>query len=268
MASATSTDDDALHETAAAPCGFASLPLDVISTHILSHDFLPEPRDLGRLRAVSKYMRDAVDATGREIKKLSDWDAARLGYVSLLKERFSRGVLKDEWDQCLKCLVCAAAARNGDLEALKALLEDGYPWNEKTCAFAAWGGQLEILKWARANDCPWNEETCAGAAEGGQLEVLKWACENGCPWNVRTCSYAAEGGHFETLKWLHENGCEWHEETCEYAASGGQLEILKWLRANDCPWDEGTCDERGEARPPRDAEVGARERLPVELLDV
>jgi hypothetical protein len=248
MASATSTDDDALHETAAAPCGFASLPLDVISTHILSHDFLPEPRDLGRLRAVSKYMRDAVDATGREIKKLSDWDAARLGYVSLLKERFSRGVLKDEWDQCLKCLVCAAAARNGDLEALKALLEDGYPWNEKTCEFAAWGGQLEILKWARANDCPWNEETCAGAAEGGQLETLKWLRENGCPWDEWTCSKAAEHSRYgynisrclEVLKWARENGCPWNEETCANAALNGHLDVLKWLRANGCPWDENT----------------------------
>jgi hypothetical protein len=43
-------------------------------------------------------MRDAVDATGREIKKLSDVDAAELGYVSLLKDRHSRGLLSD--DRC------------------------------------------------------------------------------------------------------------------------------------------------------------------------
>jgi hypothetical protein len=55
-----------------APDLFSSLPLDVISTHILRSDFLPETADLGRLRAVSKRMRDAVDATGREIKKLSN----------------------------------------------------------------------------------------------------------------------------------------------------------------------------------------------------
>ena len=56
-------------DTADAPGGFSSLPLDVISTHILRSDFLPEPGDLGRLRAVSRRMRDAVDATGREIKE-------------------------------------------------------------------------------------------------------------------------------------------------------------------------------------------------------
>jgi hypothetical protein len=58
MTSATSNDDGALVKTAAARVGFSSLPLDVIFTHILRSDFLPEPGDLGRLRAVSKDMRE------------------------------------------------------------------------------------------------------------------------------------------------------------------------------------------------------------------
>ena len=209
MASTTSTDDDALVKTAAAPGGgFASLPLDVISTHILTPDFLPEPRDLGRVRAVSKAMRDAVDATGREIKKLSDEDAARLGYFSLLKDRHSRGLLEDE------NLLCAAAARNGDLEALKALLEDDYPWDEDTCAYAAKGGHLETLKRLRANGCGWSEWTCEAAAEHGHLEMLQWARENGCAWDVWTCAVAAQHGHLETLKWARENGRPWVQWTC------------------------------------------------------
>ena len=229
MTSATSTDDDALHETAAAPGGFASLPPHVISTNILRSDFLPEPRDLGRLRAVSKGMRDAVDATGREIKKLCDWEAAELGYVSLLKDRHSRGLLDDEY------LLCVAAARNGDLEALKALLEDDYPWDDDTCAYAARGGHLEILKWARENGCPWNGSTCAFAAKGGHLETLKWARENGCPWSAWTCANAARGGHLETLKWARANGCPWDKATCWFAAEHGHIEMLKWARENGAP---------------------------------
>ena len=131
-----------------APDLFSSLPLDVISTHILRSDFLPETGDLGRLRAVSKRMRDAVDATGREIKNLSNAEAAELGDVSLLKDRHSRGLLGDEY------LLCAAAARNGDLKELKALRADKWPWNEGTCANAAYGGHLEVLKWARENGAP------------------------------------------------------------------------------------------------------------------
>jgi hypothetical protein len=83
MSSATSKNDDTDPEL---DC-FSSLPLNVISTHLLRSDILPEPGDLGRLRAVSRRMRDAVDATGREIEKLSDEDATKLGYVYVLKDR-------------------------------------------------------------------------------------------------------------------------------------------------------------------------------------
>ena len=179
-------------DTADAPGGFSSLPLDVISTHILRSDFLPEPGDLGRLRAVSRGMRDAVDATGREIKVVRDWHAANLGYLSLLKDRHTRGVLQSK-----RCL-CKAAARSGQLEVLQWARESNCPWDYMTCAYAAKGGHLEMLKWARENGCPWNSLTCEGAAEGGHLDVLKWARENGCPWGEWTCAYAARGGHLET----------------------------------------------------------------------
>ena len=157
-------------DTADAPGGFSSLPLDVISTHILRSDFLPEPGDLGRLRAVSRGMRDAVDATGREIKKLSDMDAAHLGYVSLLKDRHSRGLLEDEY------LVCGAAARSGQLEELKALRAKNFPWNLSTCQQR----RAATSTCASENGCP----------SGGHLEVLKWARENGWPqtWDMLTCA--------------------------------------------------------------------------------
>ena len=152
-------------DPADAPGGFSSLPLDVISTHILRSDFLPEPGDLGRLRAVSRGMRDAVDATGREIKRLSDREAAHLGHVSLLKDRHRRGVLEDER------ITCAAAARKGDLEELKALRADEWPWDTRTCLFAARGGHLEVLKWARENGCPWDRITRRLAASKGYVET-------------------------------------------------------------------------------------------------
>ena len=221
-------------DSAAARMDISSLPLDVFSTHILSSEFLPETADLGRLRAVNKGMRDAVDATGREIKKLSNEEAMHLGYVSLLKERHTRGVLKDE------CLTCAAAARNGDLEELKALRAESFPWSKLTCELAAFGGHLDVLKWARENYCPWDKETCEQAAKGGHLEVLKWARENDCPWDEETCAHAALGGQLEVLQWARENGCPWDEDTCAGAAMGGHLEVLKWARENGCPFGAET----------------------------
>ena len=186
MTSDTSTQHhDTPVDTADAPGGFSSLPLDVICTHILKSDFLPEPGDLCRLRAVSRGMRDAVDATGREIKVVRDWHAANHGYLSLLKDRHTRGVLQR------RRYLCEAAARSGHLEELKSFRAKNFPWTEQTCALAAWGGHLEVLKWARENDCPWDEETCTYAAKGGHLEVLQWARANDCPWDERTCAYAA-----------------------------------------------------------------------------
>ena len=146
MTSAVSKNDD----TDPARFGLWSLPPDVISTHILRSDFLPETADLGRLRAVCHGMRDAVDATGREIEKLSNWKAMGLGNVSLLKDRHSRGLLKGDEGS----FVCAAAARTGQLEELKALRAAKFPWDSWTCESAAEGGQLEVLKWARENGCP------------------------------------------------------------------------------------------------------------------
>jgi hypothetical protein len=180
----------------AAQAGVAipGLPFDVAVSIVEKH--LPDPADLAVLRAVSKGMRAAVDATGRKVEEFDEKDAVERGYVSTLKCLRRRGLLEEE------SLLCAAAARIGDLEALKALRRaEKFPWDERTCARAAQGGHLEVLKWARENDCPWDWRTCAFAAWGGHLEVLKWARENDCPWDERTCLEAAKFGHLEKLKW-------------------------------------------------------------------
>jgi hypothetical protein len=171
---------------------------DILITHVFPH--LPDPADLAVLRAVSKGMRDAVKETGREINEFSEEDAAERGYVSTLECLRRRGVLEDER------LLCAAAAKSGDLGKLKALHAEKLPWDDETCANAAKGGHLEVLKWARENDCPWDELTCYFAAKGGHLEVLQWAHENGCPWDKDTCLHAVKNGHLDILQYLRANG--------------------------------------------------------------
>ena len=145
------------------------LPFDVAVSLVKEH--LPDPADLAILRAVSRGMRDAVDATGRKVEECDEEDAGKRGYLTTLKCRLRRrGRLENE------CSLCAAAASNGDLEELKLLrYHEKSSWDEKTCAFAARGGHLEVLKWLRENKCPWESNTCANAAFGGHLETLKWA---------------------------------------------------------------------------------------------
>ena len=162
----------------------ASLPVDLVATQVLRH--LSDPMDLAVLRAVSKGMRAAVDATGREIAEANDpEDAADRGFLTTLRHMHSRGRLKYQTDHEL---VCYAAAKTGQFEELKALRAENWPWSEMTCGGAASGGHFEILKWARKNGCPWNAWTCSGAARGGHFEILKWAHKNDCPWDEHTCS--------------------------------------------------------------------------------
>jgi hypothetical protein len=103
---------------------FEDIPRD-IKNEILGEAKLPDPVDRALVRAVSRSMRDAVDATGRDIEKLNTSTecrrAAELGWLSTLKNRLRRGILD-------KPGVCTSAAR---------------------------GGHLEIVKWARENGCPW-----------------------------------------------------------------------------------------------------------------
>ena len=205
------------------------LSFDVVVSIVEKH--LPDPADLAILRAVSKGMRDAVDATGRKVEDFGQYDAAERGYLSTLKCLRRRGVLKDER------LLCAAAARSGQLEALKALRAENFGTSGRA-ADAANGGHLEVLKWARENGCPWDERTCRGAAECGHLEVLKWARDNGCPWDENTCESAARPPR---------------------GAEVGARERL--------PVGQEDVRGSGGVRPPRCAEVGARERLPVGRVD-
>ena len=63
---------------AQAGVAFPGLPFDVAVSIVKKH--LPDPADLAVLRAVSKGMRDAVDATGRNVAESGEYFAAeRLG---------------------------------------------------------------------------------------------------------------------------------------------------------------------------------------------
>jgi hypothetical protein len=127
-------------EAAQLAIAIPNLPFDVVVSHVFREKHLPDPADLAVLRGVSRGMRAAVDMTGRKVKEFGQYDAVERGYVSTLKCLRRRGRLSDER------LLCAAAARSGDLEALKALrLVENCPWGVLTCANAAKGGHLEVL---------------------------------------------------------------------------------------------------------------------------
>ena len=151
---------------------FAALPVHILITHVLSSGNLPDPSDLARLRAVSREMRDAVAATGRRVYELEAWEAIKFGELIGLRFLHQRGDFDDDPDSL--------------------------------CTLAAGEGQLEILKWLRENDFPWDSETCEFAAMNGHLEVLQRARAHGCRRTVSMCSKAAQGGHLAPRAGFHQ----------------------------------------------------------------
>ena len=213
---------------------FPRLPDHVVVEHILRSEYFDDPADLARLPAVSRAMRDTVAATGLRFEELDEKRAVMLGCLSALQRRHRQGRLSRQES------LCQAAARGGNLEELKVLRADGWPWGVMTCAYATLGGHLEVLQWARANGCPWDGWTCASAAMGGHLELLQWLRANGCPWDENTCAMAAGRGHLEVLQWARAKGCPWNWVACAGAAFSGHLEVLQWLRAQTAALNNDT----------------------------
>ena len=202
---------------------FPGLPDHLVVTHILRYEYFDDPADLARLPAVSRAMCDAVAGTGFRFKELEECKVVDLGCLSAVQRMQRRGRLSRQE------LLCAAAARSGQLEELKVLRADGWPWDAETCHAAANSGHLEVLQWLRANGCLWNWATCAYAAGGGHLEVLQWARASRCPWNDFTCTMAAKGGHLEVLQWAHANGCPCDEMELHIATEAGHEAIVRTL---------------------------------------
>ena len=142
------TDGDTESAASHAQDAIPGLLNDIVVTHVLTSENFDDPADLARLPAVSRGMRDAVATTGLRFVELGEDDAVDLGCLSAVQRLQRQGRLSRQER------LCQAAARSGQLEELKALRADGWPWDAGTCEWAAYGGHLEVLQWARANGCP------------------------------------------------------------------------------------------------------------------
>lgn len=148
---------------------------------------------------------------------------------------------------------CRFAAQNGDLEKLKQLREDGYPWDEWTCAYAARDGHLEVLKWARSQDppCPWDTWTCTYAATEAHFDIINWVRSQNppCPWDhllfasVAFTAKLPNEKRLKMLQWLKDNGCPLGGVTTTILAHFGNIDLLKKVYSMGCPLDDKLCEE-------------------------
>ena len=127
------------------------------------------------------------DVNGESRRAIQNSNAARLRDAFVIGDFDTKSTLSWALEKCSekKERFCAQMARNGNVELLKFLREQGCPWDRFTCYKAAENGHLECLKYAHEKGCPWHEYTCSNAAFNGHLECLKYAHENGCPGSAK-----------------------------------------------------------------------------------
>jgi len=101
----------------------------------------------------------------------------------------------------------ACAARRGDLDMVRYLLERGAPLGPLVTAAAAGAGSIGVLAFLRSLDppCPWSPAAFEAAARHGNLSTLQWllAQTPPCPFDVDTAMLAAaEQNRRPLLDWL------------------------------------------------------------------
>jgi hypothetical protein len=135
-----------------------------------------------------------------------------------------------------KYYIYISLAKNGYVNCLKYLYENGHKWENRICYFASQNGHLDCLKYLHKSGCKLNSNLYI-AGKKGYLECLKYLLENECKFDYDSAAYAAEGGYLKCLEYLHMNGCPMTYNTIQAAAENGKLECLKWLYKNHCPWN-------------------------------
>lgn len=105
------------------------------------------------------------------------------------------------------------AAKEGNLERLKWLMNKDYPWNDSIIDLAAINGHLHILKWIKEyNDSlhywPYNSTdlVITNSVKYGNIELLVFLFHHGFLVNYLPCvSEAIKHGHHHVVKWLNKN---------------------------------------------------------------
>ena len=120
------------------------------------------------------------------------------------------------------------ACKNGHLECLKYMYDNGFEWYSVAATYAALNGHLDCLKFIHQMGYKWDENTAIYAAQCPDIKVLKYVLLNGCPHNEFVCYGAIEKGLMDNLKFAYEFGCEYDEVLCSYLLEWRYAESLKF----------------------------------------
>jgi hypothetical protein len=162
--------------------------------------------------------------------------------LELLK--WAREEKECKWDDRTIC----AAVNQRNLEMVKYCVANECPIDQYACTSAARNGHLECLKYLHEEGkVPWTSGTAEWAAAKGHLHILEYLVE--CKYDqysVLACECAAQYGHLDCLKYLRETAkAPWDDWSVRYAHEKNHTECLQYLLDNDCPLPEDWSYEGG-----------------------
>ncbi len=164
------------------------------------------------------------------------WRVALTNKLELLK--WAREEKKCEWDE----QTINKAAFHGNLEMVKYCVANECPIDKFACEYAARNGHLECLKCLHEEGkAPWDSSTASSAAENGHLHILEYLVERKFDqYDAWACMLAAENGHLDCLKYLHETAkAPLGSEAVREAHENNQTDCVQYLLDNNCPLPRG-----------------------------
>ena len=138
------------------------------------------------------------------------------------------------------------AAKDGNLNLLINLCQQGHELNEDIAISAAEKGHLNCLRYIhefipnRENSREWYNEAARFSAVNGHLHCLRYLhkvmMRLGESLNEDVISSAIRYGHVDCLRYLCESGCELYKHAAIDAIDHGRLTCLQYLVEKGAPY--------------------------------
>ncbi|PNH03687.1 hypothetical protein TSOC_010218 [Tetrabaena socialis] len=146
----------------------------------------------------------------------------------------------------LSSLVAACAAWDGNLDALRFVLDEGVVLElvdlNTAVDTAVQQGHPALLQVLHARGYDLSSSCLPSVTRRiGHLPVVAWLVETlgaAAVLSVHTFAAAARSGSVQVVAWLLERGCLWDGSAFTAAAAAGCEEQLEWLAAHGCPMEE------------------------------
>ena len=181
---------------------------------------------IGRFECL-KFLCEVMKMTNY-IHDNASLNAVKYNYFDILKYLHKYEIAEDSDEMCFY------AAKNGNLELLKYLHENGYEYTGYECHNVA---NLECLTYLLGTNNSFDTFEYLKIPKEMRLYCLKYLTEHNKFFD-NLIEYAAFEGDLECIKYLQQCGYEINGYECEYAALGNHLNCLEHFYENEYEFNE------------------------------